>query len=86
MERGTANEIDEEEEDGACGPATWAAFARHWLKWLAYMTAFSLVLLPADRYLECRFGKGLLADVLIVAFAGLLLFIIVRIDRALSRR
>ena len=86
MRRDAAKEFEEEDDEEACGPVSWAAFARHWLKWLVYMMAFSLVTLPADRYLECRFGKGLVADVLIVALAGLLLFLIVRIDRRLGRR
>ena len=85
-DRGAAEEDAESVEEEACGPVSWAAFARHWLKWLVYMMAFSLVIVPADRYLECRLGKGLVADVLFVAFGTLLLLAIVWVDRALARR
>ncbi len=88
MGQANGERVDEGEaaEEEACGPGTWLRFALQCLRWLVYMTAFWLVLIPARHHLRCSLGEGALADVLYVALACLLLLIIVAVDRRLVRR
>ena len=78
---------DERDEDDEPEPPQggWRRQLLHWLKWLGYMTALWLVLLPAKRALAESALDGWLADVLLVALAAAVLAVIVFIDRRVVR-
>ncbi len=74
------HEQDDDEEEPEAS-VSWRRWVLHWLKWAAYFFAMWLVLLPARSALADSALESWLADGLYVALAGVILAVIVFIDR-----
>ena len=64
----------------------WALYALVGLKWLLFLTALWLVLVPLQHCLQCNVGGGGWAAVLLIAAIATLLLGFLRVDQALGRR
>ena len=64
----------------------WAFYVLVGLKWLLFLTALWLVLVPLQVCLQCSVGGGGWATVLLIAAIATLLLGFLRVDQALGRR
>ena len=67
-------------------PDIWSLYALVGLKWLLFLTALWVVLVPLQLCLQCTVGGGGLASVLLIAVIGTLLLGFLWVDQVLRRK
>ena len=67
-------------------PDIWTRYALVGLKWMLFLTALWLVLVPLQVCLQCSVGGGGWASVLLIAAIATLLLGFLWVDQALIRR
>ena len=67
-------------------PDIWSLYALVGLKWLLFLTALWVALVPLQYCLQCSVGGGGWASVLLIAVIATLLLGFLRVDQVLRKR